>query len=121
MKAATHGLQKRFNRRNFRRRAAEHDAQPRLLRRDWRRQDFDRADEGRDYLSVIDGDGEEIVGVDAYPEDGSAVFLAATNSTRSRQFLVAGLETGLKSRMLGMTSIALWFVVAAAGRWIGFS
>ena len=38
-----------------------------------------------------------------------------------RERLVGGLETGPKSRLLGVTSIALWFVVAAAGRWIGFS
>ena len=38
-----------------------------------------------------------------------------------RERLVGGLETGLKSRLLGATSIVLWFVVAAAGRWIGFS
>lgn len=31
------------------------------------------------------------------------------------------LETSAKSRLLGSVSIALWFVVAAAGRWIGFS
>jgi hypothetical protein len=35
--------------------------------------------------------------------------------------LVDGLDTGLRSRILGAMSIALWFVVAAAGRWIGFS
>jgi hypothetical protein len=31
------------------------------------------------------------------------------------------LETSSASRVLGASSIALWFVVAAAGRWIGFS
>jgi hypothetical protein len=38
-----------------------------------------------------------------------------------RERLVRGLETGARSRMLGSVSLALWFVVAAAGRWIGFS
>jgi hypothetical protein len=31
------------------------------------------------------------------------------------------LDTSRKSRLLAAGSIALWFVVAAAGRWIGFS
>lgn len=31
------------------------------------------------------------------------------------------LDTSMKSRVLGMASMALWFTVAAAGRWIGFS
>ena len=30
-------------------------------------------------------------------------------------------ETSLRSRTLAMASVALWFTVAAAGRWIGFS
>lgn len=32
-----------------------------------------------------------------------------------------GLETSAKSRTVAVLSIALWFTVAAAGRWIGFS
>lgn len=32
-----------------------------------------------------------------------------------------GLDTSAKSRILGFASIALWFTVAAAGRWIGYS
>ena len=31
------------------------------------------------------------------------------------------LEVSAKSRLLGAASMALWFTVAAAGRWIGFS
>lgn len=31
------------------------------------------------------------------------------------------LETSAVSRVLGLASITLWFVVAAAGRWIGYS
>jgi hypothetical protein len=38
-----------------------------------------------------------------------------------RERLLDGLDTGRSSRLLGATSLALWFVVAAAGRWIGFS
>lgn len=38
-----------------------------------------------------------------------------------RDRLLGGLQTGLRSRLLGLTSIALWVVVAAAGRWIGYS
>lgn len=30
-------------------------------------------------------------------------------------------ETSVRSRALAMISVALWFTVAAAGRWIGFS
>lgn len=33
----------------------------------------------------------------------------------------AALDTSAKSRIVATASIALWFVVAAAGRWIGFS
>jgi hypothetical protein len=32
-----------------------------------------------------------------------------------------GLHASARSRALGVASIALWLVVAAAGRWIGFS
>jgi hypothetical protein len=38
-----------------------------------------------------------------------------------REKLVQGLETGARSRILGSVSLVLWFVVAAAGRWIGYS
>lgn len=33
----------------------------------------------------------------------------------------AGLTTSTRSRLLGAASLVLWFTVAAAGRWIGFS
>jgi len=32
-----------------------------------------------------------------------------------------GLDTSARSRAIGFASIALWFTVAAAGRWIGYS
>ncbi|HIF23262.1 MAG TPA: hypothetical protein EYQ27_15500 [Gemmatimonadetes bacterium] len=31
------------------------------------------------------------------------------------------LDTSTRSRLIGAASIAIWFTVAAAGRWIGFS
>jgi len=33
----------------------------------------------------------------------------------------AGLDTSIRIRVTALGSIALWFTVAAAGRWIGFS
>ena len=35
--------------------------------------------------------------------------------------IMKGAPTLLQSRMLGSVSMALWFVVAASGRWIGYS
>ena len=32
-----------------------------------------------------------------------------------------GLDSSARSRVLGAVSVALWFTVAAAGRWIGYS
>ena len=32
-----------------------------------------------------------------------------------------GLDTSTRSRVMGAASIVLWFTVAAAGRWIGYS
>ena len=48
------------------------------------------------------------------------VAIAFTFLVKNR--IAAGeIETSGMSRLLGFTSIALWFVVAAAGRWIGYS
>lgn len=44
-----------------------------------------------------------------------------TFTVRKRLVSDPGLETSARSRMIGLASIALWFTVAAAGRWIGFS
>ena len=44
-----------------------------------------------------------------------------TFTIRNRIALRAGMEPTGATRMVALTSIALWFVVAAAGRWIGFS
>ena len=47
------------------------------------------------------------------------IALIFTFGVRSR--LLDGLDTSARSRVLGAVSIALWFTVAAAGRWIGYS
>jgi hypothetical protein len=47
--------------------------------------------------------------------------LAFTFGVRERFARDEQLDTSARSRAIGATSIALWFVVAAAGRWIGFS
>jgi hypothetical protein len=48
---------------------------------------------------------------------------AAAVTFVSREFMlrVRGLDTSLWTRLIATASIALWFTVAAAGRWIGFS
>ncbi|MDX1495781.1 MAG: DUF6644 family protein [Longimicrobiales bacterium] len=47
------------------------------------------------------------------------IAIAFTFAVRNRR--LEGLETSVRSRLLGAASIALWFTVAAAGRWIGYS
>ena len=47
--------------------------------------------------------------------------LAFTLLVRERVARNDEIETGTLSRVVGAVSIALWFVVAAAGRWIGYS
>jgi len=47
--------------------------------------------------------------------------LLFTFAVRERRSLIEGLQTSGKSRVLGSVSMVLWFTVAAAGRWIGFS
>lgn len=49
------------------------------------------------------------------------VALAFTFSVRERFAHDEMSDTSARSRFLGATSLALWFTVAAAGRWIGFS
>ena len=53
--------------------------------RNWGRQDWDRSDQGRDYLGVI--------GNPAIP--GGAVFLRDSAGNRNREFYVAGVQSGL--------------------------
>lgn len=48
------------------------------------------------------------------------VALLFTFTVRKR-VIRASTETTARTRLVGAVSIALWFVVAAAGRWIGFS
>jgi hypothetical protein len=47
--------------------------------------------------------------------------LAFTFGVRERVARDEQLDTSARSRSVGAASITLWFVVAAAGRWIGFS
>lgn len=44
-----------------------------------------------------------------------------TFGVRDRLLRSDALDDGVRSRLVGATSIALWLVVAAAGRWIGYS
>ena len=53
--------------------------------RNWGRQDWDRSDQGRDYLGVF--------GDPAIP--GGAVFLRDSAGNRNREFYVAGVQSGL--------------------------
>ena len=47
--------------------------------------------------------------------------IALTVAVRRRIIREEWIETTLRSRWLALSSITLWFTVAAAGRWIGFS
>ena len=41
--------------------------------------------------------------------------------TQHARVAMRSVEATVLTRAVGLTSIALWFIVAAAGRWIGFS
>ena len=47
--------------------------------------------------------------------------LLFTFTVRQRIAQLAGMEATARTRMVALASMALWFTVAAAGRWIGFS
>ena len=49
------------------------------------------------------------------------IALLFTFTVRARVAGTGGLDTSARTRLVGAVSIALWFTVAAAGRWIGFS
>ena len=49
------------------------------------------------------------------------VALSFTFGVRERVARNEGLEPGRRCKVVGAVSLALWFTVAAAGRWIGFS
>jgi hypothetical protein len=49
------------------------------------------------------------------------VALIFTFAVRQRIAADETLETSARSRLVAVASLALWFTVAAAGRWIGFS
>lgn len=50
-----------------------------------------------------------------------SIALLYTFAVRERIIRDKTLDTSLRTRLLGGVSLALWFTVAAAGRWIGFS
>jgi hypothetical protein len=47
--------------------------------------------------------------------------LLFTFTVRQRIAQAAGMDTTARTRVVALASMALWFTVAAAGRWIGFS
>jgi hypothetical protein len=49
------------------------------------------------------------------------IAIAFTFAVRQRVALGESLDASARSRLVGAVSLALWFTVAAAGRWIGFS
>ncbi len=49
------------------------------------------------------------------------VALMFSFTVRARVAGTGGLDASMRTRLVGAISIALWFIVAAAGRWIGFS
>lgn len=50
-----------------------------------------------------------------------AIALVFTFTVRARMVRDDRFETCIRSRLLASISLALWFTVAAAGRWIGYS
>jgi hypothetical protein len=52
---------------------------------------------------------------------GLPIAILFTFLVRERLILRENLETSTLTRVIGAASIGLWFTVAAAGRWIGFS
>ncbi len=63
------------------------------ITRNWDRQDFDRADQGRDYERVISGQGTDITdSPEDWRDDGSQVFFRETMGARNREFYVGGIE-----------------------------
>ncbi len=56
--------------------------------RDWSRQDFDRADAGRNYVSIV--------GDTSIP--GGAIFLRDSTGNRNREFAVLGAQTGVQAQ-----------------------
>jgi Family of unknown function (DUF6644) len=49
------------------------------------------------------------------------IAIAFALTVRQRVARRSGPEATVTTKLVAMTSITLWFVVAAAGRWIGFS
>lgn len=67
--------------------------------RDWWRQDFLRTSaEGAPIDRIVDGFGSTLAPGTPVPSDGSAVFFLSTNTGRTRQYTVAGLEPRVTAR-----------------------
>lgn len=49
------------------------------------------------------------------------IALLFTFTIRARVARTGGLDTSVRTRIVGAASIVVWFTVAAAGRWIGYS
>ena len=49
------------------------------------------------------------------------IALAFTFTVRAKFAAAGGMDASLQTRMAATASMLLWFTVAAAGRWIGFS
>ena len=49
------------------------------------------------------------------------IALAFTFTVRAKLAAAGGMDASLKTRTAALASMMLWFTVAAAGRWIGFS
>ena len=49
------------------------------------------------------------------------IALAFTFAVRERVARQENGEPGVRGKVVGAVSLTLWFTVAAAGRWIGFS
>jgi hypothetical protein len=49
------------------------------------------------------------------------IALLFTFTVRSRVAAASGIDATARTRLVALISLALWFTVAAAGRWIGFS
>ncbi len=49
------------------------------------------------------------------------IALLFTFTVRAKFAAAGGMDASMQTRMIAITSMLLWLIVAAAGRWIGFS
>jgi hypothetical protein len=52
---------------------------------------------------------------------GLLIAIVYTFAYRERVIRDEALDTSMRSRLVAVGSVGIWFIVAAAGRWIGFS